>query len=85
MRRNSEPGDCRRFIIERITDHRISELNDPLPWNITKQIAKTKHYAAATCLQLARKDGGDRTATGKLRRNWLKGSFGDAQFVTQNE
>jgi hypothetical protein len=56
-----------RFVIERIADYRISELDDLLPWKAAAQIAKTKTLAAAACSQSSRKDGGDRTVT-KNRR-----------------
>jgi hypothetical protein len=36
-----------RFVIERIADYRISQLDDLLPWNVAHQIAKTELAVAA--------------------------------------
>ena len=37
-----DPEAYLRFVIERIADYRISELDDLLPWNVAEQITKTK-------------------------------------------
>ena len=42
-----DPEAYLRFVIERIADCRISELDDLLPWNVAAQIAKTTELAAA--------------------------------------
>lgn len=42
-----DPEAYLRFVIERIAEHRISELDDLLPWHVAKQIPKTEHHAAA--------------------------------------
>jgi len=41
-----DPEAYLRFVIERIADYRISELNGLLPWNVVAQIAKTTELAA---------------------------------------
>ena len=40
-------ADYLRFVIERIADYRISELDDLLPWNVADQISKTAELATA--------------------------------------
>ena len=42
-----DPEAYLRFVIERMADYRISELDDLLPWNAAVQIAKTEQLAAA--------------------------------------
>lgn len=42
-----DPEAYLRFVIERIADYRISELDDLLPWRVAEQIAKTELAAAA--------------------------------------
>ena len=42
-----DPEAYLRFVIERIADYRISELDDLLPWNVADQIAKTELAVAA--------------------------------------
>ena len=42
-----DPEAYLRFVIERIADYRISELDDLLPWNVAEQISKTTDLAAA--------------------------------------
>lgn len=42
-----DPEAYLRFVIERIADYRVSELNDLLPWNVADQIAKTELAVAA--------------------------------------
>ena len=42
-----DPEAYLRFVIERIADYRISQLDDLLPWNVTHQIAKTELAVAA--------------------------------------
>lgn len=44
---NLDPEAYLRFVIERIADCRISELDSLLPWKVAEQIAKTKPPAAA--------------------------------------
>lgn len=42
-----DPEAYLRFIIERMAEHRISELDDLLPWNVADQITKTELADAA--------------------------------------
>ena len=42
-----DPEAYLRFVIERIADYRISELDDLLPWNVAAQISKNTELAAA--------------------------------------
>jgi len=42
-----DPEAYLRFVIERIADYRISELDDLLPWRVADQIANTERHAAA--------------------------------------
>jgi transposase len=42
-----DPEAYLRFVIERIADYRINELDDLLPWNVADQITKTVNQAAA--------------------------------------
>ena len=42
-----DPEAYLRFVIERIADYRISELDDLLPWNVADQISKTAELATA--------------------------------------
>ena len=42
-----DPEAYLRFVIERIADYRISELDDLLPWHVAEHIAKTAQLAAA--------------------------------------
>jgi len=42
-----DPEAYLRFVIERIADYRISELDNLLPWNVAELIAKTELAAAA--------------------------------------
>lgn len=42
-----DPEAYLRFVIERIADYRISELDDLLPWHVAAQITKTTELAAA--------------------------------------
>ncbi len=42
-----DPEAYLRFVIERIADYRISELDDLLPWHVAEQIAKTAQLVAA--------------------------------------
>lgn len=42
-----DPEAYLRFVIERIADYRISELDNLLPWNVAAQIAKTEQLATA--------------------------------------
>lgn len=42
-----DPEAYLRFVIERIADYRISELDNLLPWKVAEQIAKTSDLAAA--------------------------------------
>jgi transposase len=42
-----DPEAYLRFVIERIADYRISELDDLLPWHVAEQITKTEYLAAA--------------------------------------
>ena len=42
-----DPEAYLRFVIERIADYRISELDNLLPWNVAAQITKTTELAAA--------------------------------------
>ena len=42
-----DPEAYLRFVIERIADYRISQLDDLLPWNVAHQIAKTELAVAA--------------------------------------
>ena len=42
-----DPEAYLRFVIKRIADYRISELDDLLPWHVAEQFAKTGHLAAA--------------------------------------
>ena len=42
-----DPEAYLRFVIERIADYRISELDDLLPWRVAERIAKTEYHAAA--------------------------------------
>ena len=42
-----DPEAYLRFVIERIADYRISQLDDLLPWNVADQIAKTELAVAA--------------------------------------
>lgn len=43
-----DPEAYLRFVIERIADYRISDLDDLLPWNVAAQISKTTKLTAAT-------------------------------------
>ena len=42
-----DPEAYLRFVIERIADYRISELDNLLPWNVAAQINKNTELAAA--------------------------------------
>ena len=42
-----DPEAYLRFVLERIADYRISELDNVLPWNVADQITKTE-LAVAT-------------------------------------
>ena len=42
-----DPEAYLRFVIARIADYRINELDDLLPWRVAEQIANTEHHAAA--------------------------------------
>jgi transposase len=42
-----DPEAYLRFLIERIADYRISELDDLLPWNVAAQISKSEQLANA--------------------------------------
>ena len=42
-----DPEAYLRFVIERIADYRISELDDLLPWHVAEHIARNAQLAAA--------------------------------------
>ena len=42
-----DPEAYLRFVIERIADYRISDIDDLLPWNVAVQITKTTELAVA--------------------------------------